>query len=837
MDFSKENLSKTFPLAAAIVIFFVAAALYFIPQFRGEVLPQHDVIQYEGMTRDINDMRDRTGEDPQWTGGMFGGMPAYLINVEYPAQLVKNYVGKVVRWLDTPAAFLFFAMTAFWIMLLIGGVNPWVGIIPALAYGFSTYFLLIIAAGHVTKMWALVYAPLMMGGAWMTLRKDVRIGAAVTALATALEIGANHPQITYYFLVAMAALWISEAVFAIREKRTGDFVRRTAALAAAGILALGANFAPLWYTAQHSPETIRGGSELAETVETDTRGLDLDYATAWSYGKVETFNLLIPDFMGRDSATTLPADGQTAAELSDIGRSLGAPSLGSWARQLPAYWGTQPYTGGPTYLGAAALFLALLGAFWSQGRNKWWIIAVSLLMILLAWGRNFMGFTELAFKCLPGYNKFRTVSMTLVVVQWAVPLLGAFALMQLWKGGMPRERIRKGIAWAAGITGGLCLLFALAGGSLFDFGRAASADQMSDTFRQVFAANGLQSYIDRGMDAEWGDAVAQAIAADRAGMMQADAWRSLGMILLAAGCVALWAARRIGRGTAVALLAAVMLLDLVPIDRRFLSDENFVPPRRTQVTPSAADRAIMQDTEPGYRVLNLTVSPFNDATTSYFHRSVGGYHGAKLARYQDLIDRYLNDLNPAVLDMLNTRYLIVPGEDGQPRAQRRTSAFGAAWFVDSLAGAASAQEEIDLLEKANLRTTAVVDDRLAEKIEPQAPTPETLASARIGLTEYRPNYLRYEYSAPEKAVAVFSEIYYDKGWTAYVDGKESPYFRADYVLRAMELPAGKHVVEWRFRAPGWNTVEAVTGICSALILLGAAAAIVYAFRKKKTPLP
>lgn len=833
MDFSKENLSKTFPLAAAIVIFFVAAALYFIPQFRGEVLPQHDVIQYEGMTRDINDMRDRTGEDPQWTGGMFGGMPAYLINVEYPAQLVKNYVGKVVRWLDTPAAFLFFAMTAFWIMLLIGGVNPWVGIIPALAYGFSTYFLLIIAAGHVTKMWALVYAPLMMGGAWMTLRKDVRIGAAVTALATALEIGANHPQITYYFLVAMAALWISEGLFAIREKRTGDFMRRTAALAAAGILALGANFAPLWYTAQHSPETIRGGSELAETVETDTRGLDLDYATAWSYGKTETFNLLIPDFMGRDSATTLPADGQTAAELSDIGRSLGAPSLGSWARQLPAYWGTQPYTGGPTYLGAAALFLALLGAFWSQGRNKWWIIAVSLLMILLAWGRNFMGFTELAFKCLPGYNKFRTVSMTLVVVQWAVPLLGAFALMQLWKGGMPRERIRKGIAWAAGITGGLCLLFALAGGSLFDFGRAASADQMSDTFRQVFAANGLQSYIDRGMDAEWGDAVAQAIAADRAGMMQADAWRSLGMILLAAGCVALWAARRIGRGTAVALLAAVMLLDLVPVDRRFLSDENFVSPRRTQVTPSAADRAIMQDTEPGYRVLNLTVSPFNDATTSYFHRSVGGYHGAKLARYQDLIDRYLNDLNPAVLDMLNTRYLIVPGEDGQPRAQRRTSAFGTAWFVDSLAGAASAQEEIDLLEKADLRTTAVVDDRLAEKIEPQAPTPETLASARIGLTEYRPNYLRYEYSAPEKAVAVFSEIYYDKGWTAYVDGKESPYFRADYVLRAMELPAGKHVVEWRFRAPGWNTVEAVTGICSALILLGAAAAIVYAFRKKK----
>ena len=833
MDFRKANLSKLIPALVACVVFFIAAAAYFAPQFRGDVLPQHDVIQYEGMTRDINVSREQTGEDPQWTGGMFGGMPAYLINVAYPAQIIKNHVGKIVRWIDTPAAFLFFAMLAMWLMLLIGGVNPWVGIIPALAYGFSTYFLLIIGAGHVTKMWALVYAPLMMGGAWMVLRKNIWAGMAVTALATSLEIGANHPQITYYFLIAMAALWVSEGIVAFREKQLKNFGIRTAALVAAGILAVGSNFAPLWYTAQHSPETIRGGSELASTSEADDRGLDLDYATAWSYGKAESFNLLIPDFMGRDSATALPADGATAAELTDIGRQLGAPSLGSWAQQLPAYWGEQPYTGGPTYLGAAAIFLALLGCIWAKGRNKWWIMAVCVLMLLLAWGRNLMGFTELAFRILPGYNKFRTVSMTLVVVQWAVPLLGALALMRLWKGGIPREQLWKGIAWAAGISGGICLLFAVAGGSLFDFGRAASADQMGETFRQVLSANGLQSYIDRGLDVEWGDAVARAIVSDRKEMMQTDAWRSLGMILLAAGCVALWGMRRIPRGVTIAALAAIMVLDLVPVDRRFLSDENFVSPRRMQVTPSAADRAILQDKEPGYRVLNLTVSPFNDATTSYFHRSVGGYHGAKLARYQDLIDRYLNDLNPAVLDMLNTRYVIVAGEQGQPEAQRRTTAFGAAWFVDSLAGAASAREEIELLEKVNLRTTAVVDEKLAGNSGPKPMSPGICTSARIDLTEYRPNYLRYEYDSPEEAVAVFSEIFYDKGWTAYLDGAEAPYFRADYVLRAMKLPAGQHVVEWRFRAPGWGAVETVTGVCSALILLGTLAVILFALRKKK----
>ena len=828
MNFPNDTKARWMAPAAALLLFLVVSIFYFAPQFRGEVLPQHDVLQYRGMNSDIERTRTQTGEDPQWTGGMFGGMPAYLINVAYPAQLVKQSVGRISKIMDIPASLLFFSMVAMWLMLLMFGVNPWVGIVPALAYGLSTYFLLSIGAGHITKMWAVVYAPLMMGGAWITLRGNMWVGGALTALAASLEIGANHPQITYYFLLAMGLFWLSEGIVALRQRHLASFARRTAVLAAAGILAAGSNFSPLWYTLQHSKETTRGGSELAEAGEETSRGLDLEYATAWSYGRAESFNLLVPDFMGRDSATGFSSDGEVAAVLNDYG-------LRGAAEQLPAYWGEQPYTGGPTYLGAAALMLAALGIALASGRNKWWLVAASVAALLLAWGHNFMGLTQLAFKYLPGYDKFRTVTMILVIVQWAVPLLGALALMPLWRGEVPRRRLLRALGWSAGITGGLCLVLALGGGSLFDFGRTESTTFMTDQFHHIFQANGMQEYIDRGADVEWGEAAGAAMAAERARMMSADAWRSLLFVVLAAGCVALYAFGRIRRGALVALLGVVVVADLLPVDRRFLSDENFVPARRQQIVPTAADKEILADKgEPGYRVFNLTVSPFNDATTSYFHRSVGGYHGAKLSRYQDLIDRYLSNGDEQVLDMLNTRYLIVPGDDGTPQVVRRTTAFGAAWFVDSLLEASTPREEIELLGQVNLRTTAVVAESAREAMQGFRPAKEdSLATARITLTEYRPNRLVYEYSAPREAMALFSEIYYDKGWRAFVDGQEAPYFRTDYLLRAMLLPEGDHTVEWRFRAPGWGAAETVTGICSALILLGAVAALLLSLRRRK----
>ena len=835
MESSKTIIRRLLPAAAALALFFVVSAVYFAPQFRGEVLPQHDVVQYDGMAKDINDMREATGEDPQWTGRMFGGMPAYLINVAYPAQLVKNTLGRVVKIIDTPAAFLFFAMTAMWLMLLIFGVNPWVGVVASLAYGLSTYFLLIIGAGHITKMWALVYAPLMMGGAWMTLRGNMWAGGALTALTASLEIGANHPQITYYFLLAMSAFWISEGIAAFREKHLGDFWKRTAVLAAAGILAAGSNFSPLWYTASHSKETMRGGSELASTSETSQDGLTLDYATAWSYGRTESLNLLIPDFMGRESATTFSPDGEVAAVLNEYG-------LRGAAQQLPAYWGSQPYTGGPTYLGAATIFLAALGIALARGRNKWWIVAVSVLMLLLAWGRNLMWFTQLAFDLLPGYNKFRTVSMALVVVQWAVPLLGALALMRLWRGEIPRQRLLRALAWAAGVTGGLCLLLAVAGSAFFDFGRAESTGMMTEQFRQLFEANNMQDYLQRGMDAEMGIATGNAMAAERASMMQADAWRSLLMILLAAGGVALFALRRINKYVLTALLAAVMLLDLVPVDLRFISHDNFISARQHQVTATAADKAIMADKEllDGFiagisKIAGVERVSYPALMAERLHATVGKirlvlvlFGGALLVISLILLG------NTIRLAIFSKRYLIVPGDGGQPEAVLRPTANGAAWFVDTIAVAGSPQQEIDLLGETDLKRTAVI----AEKDKPYtqgwtASPADTAAVRTIALTEYRPNYLKYEYTAPAESVAVFSEIFYPYGWTAYVDGAEAPCFRADYVLRAMRLPAGQHTVEWKFRAPGWTAAEAVTLVSSLVILLGAAAAIVYWIRQKR----
>ena len=817
MNSARNILRRTAPLLAAVALFFVVAAWYFAPQFAGEVLPQHDVQQYRGMTADIEACRNASGEDPQWTGGMFGGMPAYLINVAYPAQLVKQSVGRVVKIVDTPAAFLFFAMLSMWLMLLVAGVNAWVAIVPALAYGLSTYFLLIIGAGHITKMWALVYAPLMMGGIYCTMRRNMWAGGALTAVAASLEIGANHPQITYYFLLTAAIFWLTEAVAAVRGGRAADFAKRTAVAAAAGLLAVGSNLAPLWYTAQHTPETVRGGSELAVSGEGAKAGdgLDLDYATAWSYGVGESWNLLIPDFMGGDSARAMARDGETAAALSKYG-------LEGLATQLPMYWGGQPYTAGPTYLGAAAIFLAVLGLFLCGRRTRVWILTASLLMLALSWGRNMLWFTELAFKILPGYDKFRTVSMTLVVVQWTVPLLGAIALSKLWQGEAERPQILRATAWSAGITGGVCLIFALFGRMIFGFGEEETGQMLTGQFLDMLQRSGATDYIAQGLHEDLGWSTAAAMASERAAAMQADAWRSLLFILAAAAAVAAAAAGKLKRGAMVALLAVTVAADLATVDLRYLSHERFVPARSQQVVPTEADRQIMADTEAGFRVLNLTVSPYNDATTSMFHRSAGGYHGAKLSRYQDIIDRYINERAlragaasaEPVLDMLNTRYVIV----AQDRAVRRETALGAAWMVRDAVRTATPQEEIGMLDVVDLSRVAVVDDKFGiDGTE--------FSKGTIELTEYRPNYLRYEYEADGPALAVFSEIYYDKGWKAYVDGKEAPYIRADYILRAMELPAGRHTVEWRFRAPAWRTAEGITLVCSLAVLAAGAAAV------------
>ena len=819
MEKFKNIVLKSLPALVAVILFGAVSLVGFAPQLEGKVLPQHDIRQFDGMSRDIRECRADYDEDPQWTGAMFSGMPAYQINIKYPSQIVKRVVDGVQSLFDGPAAMIFFAMLAAFVMALLMGMSAWVGLIVGLAYGLSTYFFLIIGAGHITKMWALVYAPAMLGAIHHTLRRNMWVGGALAALFAALEVGANHVQITYYFFLAALALFISELIYAIKERRYADFAKRTAVLVGAAILALGANFAPLYYTLQHTDDTTRGGSALV--AEGERKGLDIDYATAWSYGIDESWNMLIPDFMGGDSGNTFSKDGEVAKSFKEIGID------GRLAQQLPTYWGEQPYTAGPTYLGAIIVFLALLGVLLAENRDRWWIVAATVFAIMLSWGYHAMWFTKLCFNYLPLYNKFRAVSTALVVVEWSAPLLAGLALWQVCKRWGERKVVARAIAIAAGVTAGLCLIFAVVGSSLFDFGREESGAMMTEQFEYMFRGmEGGEEYLSKGMHAELGYMTAEAMAAERGEILAADATRSMLFILLAAGVLlgALFLGER-WRMWALAAVALFVVADILPVNLRYLPHETFVAKRKTEIKPTATDKQIMADKELGFRVLNLSVSPFNDATTSMFHRSVGGYHGAKMGRYQDLIDAYLNRCDNAVLDMLNTKYVITDEGELIENPTRN----GAAWFVQSVEVAESADEALKALGMVDLKHTAVV--------EGSATLPNINGSGTISLVEYRPNYLRYECAVEGgESVAIFSEVYYDKGWVAYIDGKEVDSFRADYILRAMVVPEGEHTIEWRFRAPNWYLTSSITLICSILIIFALAIVTIcklYGNRKEK----
>lgn len=816
MDIKRITLRYILPALAALVAFWGVCDIFFAPQFEGKTLVQGDTRQYTGMWRDIKECREATGEDPQWTGAMFSGMPAYLINVEYPAQIVKRTVGRGIKLLNEPMSMIFFAMLLMWIALLAVGIDPWIGIVASLAYGLSTYFFLIIDAGHITKMWALTYAPLVISGVWCTLRRNMWAGGALTALALSLELGANHPQITYYFALAAAALWLSEMWFARKQRAWRRFAQRTGVLAAAVMLAVGSNFSPLWYTMTHQKYTMRGGSEVALD-SSERRNLSLDYATAWSYGKAESLNMLIPGLNGGSSIAAPVDEGEVRRTLCAMGVDSGMTDDLLASGYFGGYWGDQPTTAGPTYLGAVAILLALVGACMTSGRNKWWILAVSLLALLLAWGKNFMGFTELAFKILPGYAKFRTVSMALVIVEWSVPVLAALAL---------RELHRTTLGWRQ-----TAARVAACAGALVVLSLAALA--LTDGFDTERSINLIRMLVG---DSPAAYELRDALTADRRALLTADVWRTVGFVAATAAVITAYAwlrsrewvgpaMRRLLPYAMTVSVGALAVWDLAGVDRRFFNDGNFVDKAMTGIEPSAADRAIMNDTDPGFRVINLDVDPFNDATTSYFHRSVGGYHGAKTARYQDMIDRYLSRGDERILDMLNVRYVIGPSAAAED-VEVRESANGAAWTVGSVVRASSPEEEIELAGRIDNKREAVMSDEFL-------PENYNFAEAEIALKEYRPNYLRYEYEADGDALAVFSEIYDADGWTAEIDGRPARPLRADYILRALELPAGRHTVEWRYRAPHWALAEGITLLFSLATLAAFVITLIYSIRNER----
>ena len=780
----KQIWTKTWPHLVAIVTFVLLVMVYFAPQvFENKQLPQGDMISARGMGHDAREYHEQTGEWSHWSNSMFGGMP-YNVTSGVDS---KSIFRPISTWMKVSfhgetTAVLWLLLIGFYIFMLAVGSGPWLGIVGAIAFAFGSYNLIIIGAGHVTKGWVLATVPAVIGGCMLCYQKKYIVGFIVTLLATGLNVYWNHQQISYYTLLMLIPLAITYWVYAIREKKQKHFWTASAALVVAAIMAIAPAMDKLVPTWDYSKETMRGGVVLKGTEDSEAgkSGLNREYAFQWSYGKVETMTLLIPNFYGGSSNYALGEDSET---YKTVKRYAGSSQAKQIAKSLPTYWGDQPFTSGPVYAGAIICFLFVLGLLAVKGPERWWLLVAVIIGILLSWGRNLPSLNNWLFDHLPLYNKFRTPSMSLVMTTTAMAMLGMLALRALLK----KEVELKHIYIATGITGGLCLLIAL--------------------------FPGLAGGFTAKMDAQLPEWLSECLIEDRRAMLTSDAWRSLCFILLAAaGAFAYLKIEKMRSGILIALMGVLILSDLWTVDKRFLNDDHFVPKKRNLVTMTEADKQILADKDPNYRVLNLTTSTFNDAQTSYFHKSVGGYSPAKLRRYQDIIDYYFaGNINMNVLNMLNTRYVIT-----QQGVQYNPEAFGNAWFVKYVQWVNTPNEEIELIGDADLQEVAFIDTCWQGKVQGALSMTQP---AKIELTKYaNPGNLFYESESTEDGLAVFSEVYY-KTWKAFIDGKEVPVVRANYILRAIEVPAGKHTIEFRCEDDLLLDTQIVSTIASCMVVL------------------
>ena len=780
----KQIWTKTWPHLVAIVTFVLLVMVYFAPQvFENKQLPQGDMISARGMGHDAREYHEQTGEWSHWSNSMFGGMP-YNVTSGVDSKSIFRPISTLMKvsFHGETTAVLWLLLIGFYIFMLAVGSGPWLGIVGAIAFAFGSYNLIIIGAGHVTKGWVLATVPAVIGGCMLCYQKKYIVGFIVTLLATGLNVYWNHQQISYYTLLMLIPLAITYLVYAIREKKQKQFWTASAALVVAAIMAIAPAMDKLLPTWDYSKETMRGGAVLKGTEDSEAgkSGLNREYAFQWSYGKAETMTLLIPNFYGGSSNYALGEDSETYKTVKKYAGSSQAKQI---VKSLPTYWGDQPFTSGPVYAGAIICFLFVLGLLAVKGPERWWLLAAVIIGILLSWGRNLPSLNNWLFDHLPLYNKFRTPSMSLVMTTTAMAMLGMLALRALLK----KEVELKHIYIATGITGGICLLIALFPG----------------------LAGGFTAKMDVQLP-EW---LSECLLDDRRAMLTSDAWRSLCFILLAAaGAFAYLKIEKMRSGIVIALMGVLILADLWTVDKRFLNDDHFVPQKRNLVTMTEADKQILADKDPNYRVLNLTTSTFNDAQTSYFHKSVGGYSPAKLRRYQDIIDYYFaGNINMNVLNMLNTRYVIT-----QQGVQYNPEAFGNAWFVQNIDWVNNPNEEIAAIGNIDLLQKAVIDTCWRTKVS------EGLAMtqpASIRLTKYaNPGNLFYESESSEDGLAVFSEVYY-KTWKAFIDGKEVPVVRANYILRAIEVPAGKHTIEFRCEDDLLLDTQIVSTIASCMVVL------------------
>lgn len=774
----KDSILKRYgAYIAAAIIFIVLAVVYAWPEvIEGKVIDAGDGFTAQCAVQELAQYNEKTGDHSWWTGSMFCGMPSYQIGGgEYSSsRLLAPLYAFFHRGHDHTAWVFLIYFLCFFILLRSFEVDPWTSIAGAIGTALSSYFIIIIAAGHNGKTSTIALISVVFAAFYLIFHlKKYGIGAILAMIFTAIG-HATHPQMAYYIFMMTGLCWFAELVPHIRERRYKDFIVATLIFAASVGIGIGTNMAGVFANAEYTRETMRGGhSDLVkETDSTNkTSGLDLDYATQWSYGKAETFSLLIPGFMGGASTAELGTGSHLYKAL--VSHDVRPTEARGFCRNAPMYWGEQPFTAGNVYVGAIICFLFILGLLVVRGPYKWALLIATLFSIFLAWGHNWMWLTRLFFNWFPLYDKFRAVSSILIVAEIAMPLLGFLALRDIFNDKVERGRLRRYLLWAGGITGGICLFFLLLGGTVLDF----------------------KSSYDAGMQLPaW---LYNALLEDRASLLRSDALRSLLLIAAALVLMLLYNRKLIRRGVLIAALGVLIIGDLWTVDHRYLNSSNFQ--RRTNYDQAFAmtdyEKLILMDEDPHFRVFNLCTSSFSDARTSYYLKSLGGYSAAKLRRYQDIIDVYLSQRYPAVIDMLNAKYIIVPDENNRPTAYYNEEAQGNAWFVDRIEVVPDAGSEMEALSLIDLRHEAVTDSTFASFV------PEHLSydpDASVHLTAYNPHGLDYRYKSSTGGTIVFSEIYYPYGWKATIDGEKADHYRVNYTLRALNVPAGVHSIHFEF---------------------------------------
>ena len=826
-------MKKFLPDLIAILAFIVISFIYFFPAITEDrILFQHDTVAGAGAGQEAKEYYERTGERTRWTNALFGGMPTYQMSPSYDSTEPLTFVQKVYHlFLPNYVWLTFIMMLGFYILLRAFGIPAWLAGLGGIIWGFSSYFFILIAAGHIWKFITLAYIPPTIAGIVLAYRKKYLLGGIITALFMAMQILSNHVQMTYYFLFVI--LFMVGAFFedAWRKKELPQFFKATGVLIVAGLIGVSINLSNLYHTYEYSKETMRGKSELkyeGAAAKQTSSGLNRDYITQWSYGIGETFSLLVPNVKG--GASVPLSRSEKAMEKAN-------PMYSSLYSQLTQYFGDQPMTSGPVYVGAFVLMLFILGCFIVKGPMKWALLGATIFSILLSWGKNFMGLTDFFIDYIPMYNKFRAVSSILVIAEFTIPLLAILTLKEiLTKPELLKEKL-KYIYISFGLTGGLALLFAIA----------------PRLFFPTYIPGNEMAALQNALPADQLSPIIANLEEMRVHLFTSDAWRSFFIVTIGTLLLLAYNAKKLKATWTVAAIALLCLGDMWSVNKRYLYDEQFIPKSEQTATfrKTQTDELILQDPSLDYRVLNFAGNTFEENNTSYWHKSVGGYHAAKLRRYQEMIDHHIakemqaayqevataggqmDSVNAAkfpVLNMLNTKYFIFPaGQQGQTVPIENPYTFGNAWFIDKIQYVNNANEEIDAIGQVDLQQTAIVDSKFKEALKGvNEGYKDSLSTIR--LTSYEPNQLVYETSSPQDGIVVFSEIYYP-GWTATIDGKPADIARADYILRAMNVPASKHTIEMRFDPQSLHITEGIAYGAMALLLVGVII-LIWIYRKK-----